>query len=72
MKCINGEKAHLGQPIFSPACYRGEATTTLTIFYDQYRDTNSDVLALCAPCCKLGKRSARRLGYGYKSSESAA
>ena len=69
MYCDNGEKAHLGQPIFTPACYRGEATTEVTINYINHLgvDFDKDTLNLCNDCTRLAKKSARRSGYRVKT-----
>ncbi len=67
--CDNGVKAHLGQPIFSPACYRETpATHRVEIGYvncigDVF---DTDVLYLCGDCLKLARRSVRRSGYKIK------
>lgn len=63
--CDNGVNAHLGQPIVSPACYRGtEATQEVTVIYN---DVEKDTLNLCDACTKLLKMSARRHGYRIKT-----
>lgn len=67
MRCDNGEKAYLGQPIFTPACYRGEATTQVTINYIEGVDFDKDILNLCDACTRLAKKSARRSGYRVKT-----
>lgn len=69
MRCDNGERTHLGQPIFTPACYRGEATTEVTINYHPGVDFDydNDTLNLCDDCTRLAKKSARRSGYRVKT-----
>jgi len=66
--CENGERAHLGQPIVSGACYRGTATKEVTIGYvNAIGDiSEKDVIYLCDDCAKLVKRSARRHGNRVK------
>jgi len=68
--CENGINAHLGRPIFSPACYRQtEATQVVTIGYincigDVFEQ---DTLYLCDECAKLARKAARRDGYKFRS-----
>lgn len=63
-RCDNGEKAYLGSPIESPACFRAEATRQVTI---SYNDVESDTLYLCDECVRVIRRSARRHGYRVKA-----
>jgi len=69
IKCDNGIKAYLGQPIFSGACYRGEATQKVTIGYvNAIGDVfETDILYLCDHCTKLARKTARRHNYKFKT-----
>lgn len=64
MKCDNGEKAYLGHPILSPACYRDEATREVTI---EYNDVEKDVLNLCESCARRIMADARCHHYKVSS-----
>jgi len=59
MFCDNYQN-EMGAPIVPPACYQGQATKKLTI---QYNEVEKDSLNLCAKCCQLIARDARRHGY---------